>query len=646
MEKYTLEIEAKLDKATKGVENLTSEIESLKKAQSEQLDQLQKNVKDLDAQNKKTAKSVKGIASGFKGVGLAIKSAGIGIVISLFSKLTDAMMSNKQIADTVETVFSAIGMVFKEVSDRLISVYDSVSEATGGFDALKKVLGGAFSISINSIVLAIQGIVLGVQKAQLAWEDSFLGGKDPEKIKELQSNIDETTKKIEGTVDRIKTAGQDIADNFVEAVTEVGTLATAVAEETANAIEEINLTEIASNAKKLTESKKNYALLEAQSRRLVEKYDLEAEKQRQIRDDVSISISERIKANEELSEVLKTQSEEEKKGIQARIDALNNQIALEGESYELTAQLYDLNTEMLAIDAKVAGFKSEQLTNEVALKQELLDLDKTSLETKNQLAISEANFLAESETNEYARVIAKQQAFELEKEIELKRLADNILLYKEGTQARIDAESEYALKKQEFTQKELENEKTLADTKRAYINQGLDAVISVAGQESKVGKALFIAKQALALKELIMNAKNTLFKAKMNAAESGTDLAKGSAKAASSAPPPLNLIPIALFAAQAVGIIASIKSAVSKSKDAVSSAGVSVGGGGGTVSAPTTPAVSIPPAFNVVGASGTSQLAEAIGDQEQQPIQAYVVANDVTTAQSMDRNIVEGASIG
>jgi myosin heavy subunit len=62
------------------------------------------------------------------------------------------------------------------------------------------------------------------------------------------------------------------------------------------------------------------------------------------------------------------------------------------------------------------------------------------------------------------------------------------------------------------------------------------------------------------------------------------------------------------------------------------------------VSAPTTE--SVPPAFNIVGASGTNQLADAIGGQTQQPVQAYVVASDVSTAQELDRNIIEGASIG
>ena len=53
----------------------------------------------------------------------------------------------------------------------------------------------------------------------------------------------------------------------------------------------------------------------------------------------------------------------------------------------------------------------------------------------------------------------------------------------------------------------------------------------------------------------------------------------------------------------------------------------------------------IPPAFNIVGSSGETQLADAIGGQTQRPSRAYVVSNDVTTAQEMDRNIIEGASI-
>ena len=68
------------------------------------------------------------------------------------------------------------------------------------------------------------------------------------------------------------------------------------------------------------------------------------------------------------------------------------------------------------------------------------------------------------------------------------------------------------------------------------------------------------------------------------------------------------------------------------------------GGGGGTGSTPSSAPQA--PAFNVVGASPQNQLAEVIGEQQNKPVKAYVVSDDVTNAQAMDRKIVKGASIG
>jgi len=51
------------------------------------------------------------------------------------------------------------------------------------------------------------------------------------------------------------------------------------------------------------------------------------------------------------------------------------------------------------------------------------------------------------------------------------------------------------------------------------------------------------------------------------------------------------------------------------------------------------------PSFNVVGSSAQNQLAAAIAGAESQPVKAYVVSSDVSTAQEFDRKIVEGASI-
>jgi len=65
------------------------------------------------------------------------------------------------------------------------------------------------------------------------------------------------------------------------------------------------------------------------------------------------------------------------------------------------------------------------------------------------------------------------------------------------------------------------------------------------------------------------------------------------------------------------------------------SAGIS--GGGGASSAPK---------FNVVGNSGVNQLAGVIAGKENTPVKAFVVAQDVTTGQGLNRNIIESATLG
>jgi len=98
--------------------------------------------------------------------------------------------------------------------------------------------------------------------------------------------------------------------------------------------------------------------------------------------------------------------------------------------------------------------------------------------------------------------------------------------------------------------------------------------------------------------------------------------------------------PIA-YGASIVGMIATIIKARNSAKNAIKNLVPSAGGGGGG-SAPGVQA----PAFNVVGATQESQLAQAISGQDDKPIKAFVVASDISTAQELERSTIEGASIG
>jgi hypothetical protein len=98
---------------------------------------------------------------------------------------------------------------------------------------------------------------------------------------------------------------------------------------------------------------------------------------------------------------------------------------------------------------------------------------------------------------------------------------------------------------------------------------------------------------------------------------------------------------IALGAVAAAGALASGFASVKKIIAVKTPKG---GGGGGGV--PTGGGAPSAPQFNVVGNSGVNQLAGIMATNEQTPVKAYVVPSDVTTGQSLDRNIIRNASLG
>ena len=91
--------------------------------------------------------------------------------------------------------------------------------------------------------------------------------------------------------------------------------------------------------------------------------------------------------------------------------------------------------------------------------------------------------------------------------------------------------------------------------------------------------------------------------------------------------------------------IATIIATSIKSASASASAGGGSADTGGSEASGSSPVVQ-PPDFNIVGQSETNQLAQTIADEDEQPTRAYVVAEDVRTANELDRNIIEGASLG
>ena len=561
----------------------------LKADMKEALDRLgavEKSLEDINDTTKKTEKSTGSLATGFKGVGLAMKAAGFALIMKLVDSVTEALMKNQEIADTVETVFNSIGIVFKMVSDTLISVGKEVLSSTDNFDAMQKVVTNLMKLSITPLKLAFDGIKLGVQALQLVWEKSIFGGKgkDKERIAELTLSIEATKQSLKDTALEAVESGKAIATNLGEAVGEIVTIAGKTTEAFKETFEDITVNSIIEQGKAITETKKNYELLALAQQRLVEQYDLEAETQRGIRDDIRLTVEERIAANNELGAVLQRQSEAEKAAIQAQIDSVIQLEELEGKTNETKAERFALETELLAIDAKVKGFQAEQLTNEAALQdekitnlQELSDIGKTELDRQ----INDIDIAAEKK-----------------RELAIRTISDA-----EELQATLVTIDKDAAKQKEDIAREL------GAQQRDIVANTLGAVSGLMSEESKTGKALAVG-QALI---------NTY-----------------SAAAAALAPPPLGAGPI-FGPIAAIGAVASGMASVKKILSTKLPGSPDVPSP--DLSPPDITNTSSLQEMNTGGLGGLIPNMNTIQPTSTVPIQAFVVENDISNAQALQEEL-------
>jgi len=520
--KKTIELEAKVDKAQKDLDGVAKSVQ--------RIDDNLEDVKDTTS----------GVSKGVKGIGTAIKAAGIGLAIAAFSKLAEVFNENQKVTDAFSTAFEALSLAFNDFFKFLDANVGTVIDYFKGIfdDPVQSIKNFGSSIKQGIIDRLKQGLeALGLfgKAAIKFFAGDFAGAALTAKqaSKELFDIVTGEDGGFEKITESVKTA--------VNGITEYAKSTVKAARDTVDLNKQAELANVINQG-------------------LIEKYDRQAEQQRQIRDDESKTIEERIAANNKLGEILDEQSEKMLQNVDITIKAAQAEFD-KNQNQENAIALQEALNERAAVLAQIEGFRSEQLINRISLERE-----------------------------------AGEQKIELlEKEIELE------------------------------------------EQKKQAVNDALDAVKDAAGAETKLGRALFIAKQAMLIKEQIMEAKATLQRITLKASEASVDVAKG-ASGTAKVGFPQNIPLLAAFAIQAAGIIMAIKSAVSAAKGSASQMG-----GGGAGGAASTPA---PPSFNIVGAAPENQLAQAIGEQEEKPIKAFVVSNEVTNAQALERNIVEGASIG
>jgi hypothetical protein len=365
-----------------------------------------------------------------------------------------------------------------------------------------------------------------------------------------------------------------------------------------------------------------------------------AEIQRQERDNEFASIEDRIKANENLGKILENQYTLEAEQIKKKIAFAQAQYNI-NKTTENAVALAQANLELTDLGERLEGQRSEQKMNYISLLREEKDIERTN--TEAYLARLEAQLNLDSEllNSERERLNVQLQNIEILKTARLAAIEDELAATKEGTarynelinqRAEVEQNSaaETAKIKKDLNQKDIEDRKMVNDAYMNLAQQSISALTSISelfagGNEARQRKA-FQLNKALQIADATM------------ATYTAVVGALGAKGADGLLPFPVrvaNAVAAGVIGAANVAKIAATKFSASESPTPDTTA-PDMGSAG----------ASMAPQFNVVGQGGVNQLAASINGRNQQPIQAYVVAGQVTSAQQLARRRARTATFG
>ena len=635
-----------IEKIRKETALLNEEVADLKKQSKGSTDALDKGAK-------KSSKSVGGLSSTFKGLGLVLKSLGIGLILSAIAALGSAFSRNQKVVDFFATAMEAVNMVMDDFVNFILNNFPKVTEffkdvfenPTKYIKQLGEQIKANLIESFESL-LEVTGFLSGALVK--LFQGDFQGALDSVKeagkeLVDVASGVDNSLQVWGDAIEK----GTDAISNYAKGILET--------------------------SKATVELRNNAQLAAAQQGLLVERYDRLAEKQRQIRDDDRNSIDERIAANNELSNVLDKQEKAMLAQAGMQIAAAQREVQL-NDNIENRVALTDALANKEAVLAQIEGFRSEQLVNQMSLERERLEMIKSRQDAEANLSFEQKKFNAERIKDDLTRLEELKRINAEETKAELIRLQGQIDLYKVGTQARVDAEIEFNTQKQELAQqsqtiddniaqitfdRQRENAETFFNNEQESFALRLEALRNFNQMVLDSDQLTEIEKQKLlqetADKEKILQQQRLNLAgqtagniANMLGAQSKTGKAFAvaqalintyqgvSAELATKTATPFE------FGLKLANIATTLALGFKSVKD-ILAVKTPAGGGGGSV--PSGGGGISQPSFNVVGTSGVNQIADTL-NQEQQPIQAFVVGSNVTTQQALDRNIVDTATIG
>jgi hypothetical protein len=625
-------------------EEINFKINADTKGAEKSIDKLEKSVGGLGGIFSRASNGVKGFGKTLSSIGNTVKTGlGLGVLLGVLDTFKSVLSENQAVVDLMNQAMVVMQGVVNGVIEVLKPLFGWFAKAfkepkVWWNDLVTSFQNGAKWIKENMIDGVLNKFTQWANDAQMAvlelrknWNEFTGDTEEAEKIgKKIETLQKENIKLAEANAKKMKNI-KGVVNDVVQGVQ--GAFNT-IKKATQKAFD---------NKDALANAEANIQKLQTLYQGIVEKYDLMAEKQRQIRDDENKTVEDRLKANKELQNVLDEGEQKEKENIKARMGIIQMQQNLLGYNKDRANELLALQQELTGVEAKYAGLRSESLTNEVALGKELLDIQKSINESRiaqqefaNEALLAEKSAAVERASlirNEFEQFKAVKDAEKALRDEEMRQMAElndqrqkdfdtqlsqltkGTAAYQEVLNAKAEAQAEYdsqrKTKESEFATWSAQKDKELTDLKINHQDQlasaitgAMSAIASAVGEETATGKTLAVAGAII-------------------------DTYAGATKAlAAGAGTPIGYInAAAIIAAGFANVRKMTSTPIPGSSDA-------------TPSAPSGPSVSI-----VGGSADPSvQLARSLSQQNKQPIKAYTVATDMSTQQALDRRIQQNAT--
>ena len=590
----------------------------------------------------KFTKSITGATKGFKLMKIAWMATGLGALVVLITSLVGAFTRSEEGQEKFARGMAMIGAVVDQALDLFANLGTGIIDAfMNPVESLKNFGKTIQEFVMDKVELVIDGMGLMGSALSKLFSGDFSGALDDagEGFVKLNRGMNPTVILTEAIIDGTKKLIKATGD---------------LIDETGKEIDVMN--KVTKMRQKAHHIERDLQIERAKADREINDIRLKAEdRENQSAEDRIILLRKAQAIEEEITK-------KEIKAKQMLVDAMILEQSISLTTIEEKDKLAKLQAELIKLDTKKLRSQRLLQTQITTAVNEEIAAAKTLQNFKDSLRIKdEENRFAEieQEKNDRLKSLEDLKATETEKQqIKLdieQSFKDKKKLIEDEEKEKLDEERQQFLESEiEKEDLNLEDQRTKAldeltrlegtDQEKLAINtkydkleadqdkikrdaeidmakQTFSGIANLLGENSKAGKAAAVAAALINTYQGIT-------------AELQTKTATPFGFA-------LKLVNIASTASIGFKAVKSIMATNAKSGGG---SPTNPAAGAGRAGAEETPP--IPPSFNIVGSSGTNQLADAIGGQSQQPVQAFVVASEVTNAQALERNTIEGATIG